>query len=176
VIEAWATRRGFDLRPERWESPLPEFRQDATARARFAEFLLNSMSVSLAPAELPDEGHNRPSTRCAIRRLPRVDPPRSTASGRIHAKLDYIRALQARPELGPGTRERATRNLCNATDRSLTARTRRLPNRSSSSRCGYLRCLTNSRPRSISTGRPTRLDALLRASYPKAGIPMLDAT
>jgi patatin-related protein len=109
VIEAWATRHNFDYDPGAWETPLPESAKTQPL-ARFAEFLLKydikyrerRLSFLIEGLnrlyEMLDQEDYRELDASAIDRL----------KGAFYAKLDDIRARQARPNLGPGTRELAT--------------------------------------------------------------------
>ena len=108
VIEAWATRRGFDYNPTAWEGPLPEEAKSLPI-ARFAEFLLD-FDVKYRERRLNFliEGQNR------LYELVDSDAYRGLEPGVIdllkgafYVKLEDIRNRQSKPNIGPATQELA---------------------------------------------------------------------
>jgi len=108
VIDAWATRRGFDYDPTTWEETLPEEAKSLPI-ARFAEFLLD-FDVKYRERRLNFliEGQNR------LYELVDSDAYRGLEPGVIdllkgafYVKLEDIRNRQSKPNIGPATQELA---------------------------------------------------------------------
>jgi patatin-related protein len=108
VIEAWATRQGFDYDPVAWEGPLPEEAKSLPI-ARFADFLLD-FDVKYRERRLNFliEGQNR------LYELVDSDAYRGLEPGVIdllkgafYVKLEDIRSRQNAPNIGPATQELA---------------------------------------------------------------------
>jgi patatin-related protein len=108
IIEAWATRHGFDYDPTVWEGPLPEDAKSIPV-ARFADFLL-AFDVKYRERRLNFmiEGQNR------LYELVDSDDYRGLEPGVIdllkgafYIKLEDIRSRQSKPNIEPGTQELA---------------------------------------------------------------------
>jgi patatin-related protein len=108
VIEAWATRHGFDYDPTAGEGPLPEEAKSLPI-ARFTEFLLD-FDVKYRERRLNFliEGQNR------LYELVDSDAYRGLEPGVIdllkgafYVKLEDIRNRQSKPNIGPATQELA---------------------------------------------------------------------
>jgi patatin-related protein len=108
VIEAWASRHGFDYDPTTWEGPLPEEAKSLPI-ARFAEFLLD-FDVKYRERRLNFliEGQNR------LYELVDSDAYRGLEPGVIdllkgafYVKLEDIRNRQSKPNIGPAAQELA---------------------------------------------------------------------
>ena len=108
VIEAWATRRGFDYDPTVWEAPLPEAAKTQPV-ARFAEFLL-AFDVKYRERRLNFliEGQNRLYELLDSDDYRGLDPSAiDRLKGAFYVRLDNIRSRQIRPDIGPATHELA---------------------------------------------------------------------
>ncbi len=108
VIEAWASRRGFDYDPTVWEAPLPESAKTQPV-ARFAEFLL-AFDVKYRERRLNFliEGQNRLYELLDIDDYRGLDPSAiDRLKGAFYVRLDNIRSRQIRPDIGPATHELA---------------------------------------------------------------------
>jgi patatin-related protein len=110
VVEAWATRRGFDYDPSAWENPLPESAKSQPV-PRFAEFL-QAFDVKYRERRLNFviEGQNRLYELLDSDDYRGLDPGVvDRLKGAFYARLDDIRRRQSEPNLGPGTQEFARR-------------------------------------------------------------------
>ncbi len=108
VIEAWASRRGFDYDPTVWEAPLPKSAKTQPV-ARFAEFLL-AFNVKYRERRLNFliEGQNRLYELLDIDDYRGLDPSAiDRLKGAFYVRLDNIRSRQIRPDIGPATHELA---------------------------------------------------------------------
>ena len=108
VVEAWATRRGFDYDPSAWENPLPESAKSQPV-PRFAEFL-QAFDVKYRERRLNFviEGQNRLYELLDSDDYRGLDPGAvDRLKGAFYARLDDIRRRESEPNLGPGTRELA---------------------------------------------------------------------
>jgi len=110
VVEAWATRGGFDYDPSAWENPLPESAKSQPV-PRFAEFL-QAFDVKYRERRLNFviEGQNRLYELLDSDDYRGLDPGVvDRLKGAFYARLDDIRRRQSEPNLGPGTQELARR-------------------------------------------------------------------
>ena len=108
VIEAWATRRGFDYNPTAWEGPLPEEAKSLPI-ARFAEFLLD-FDVKYRERRLNFliEGQNRLYELVDSDAYRGLDPGViDLLKGAFYVKLEDIRNRQSKPNIGSATQELA---------------------------------------------------------------------
>src|SRR6516165_5374576 len=108
VIEAWATRHGFDYNPMVWEGPLPEEAKSLPI-ARFAEFLLD-FDVKYRERRLNFliEGQNRLYELVDDDAYRGLEPGViDVLKGAFYVKLEDIRSRQSAPNIGPATQELA---------------------------------------------------------------------
>jgi patatin-related protein len=108
VIEAWASRRGFDYDPTVWETPLPESAKTQPV-ARFAEFLL-AFDIKYRERRLNFliEGQNQLYEWLDADDYRGLDPNViDRLKGAFYVRLDDIRARQTNPNIGPTTYELA---------------------------------------------------------------------
>jgi patatin-related protein len=108
VIEAWATRHGFDYNPAVWEGPLPEDAKSLPI-ARFAEFLLD-FDVKYRERRLNFliEGQNRLYELVDDDAYRGLEPGViDVLKGAFYVKLEDIRSRQSAPNIGPATQELA---------------------------------------------------------------------
>jgi patatin-related protein len=110
VVEAWATRRGFDYDPSAWENPLPESAKSQPV-PRFAEFL-QAFDVKYRERRLNFviEGQNQLYELLDSDDYRGLDPGVvDRLKGAFYVRLDDIRRRQSEPNLGSGTQELARR-------------------------------------------------------------------